>query len=144
MSPTQRTLRTIAPPPLSVRERPHCTLPGCDMRTREAKPYCPEHVEQHEYVQQLLERLEAREKELSRVRRRGARAVELDGIAAREVLSYLRCHGPRTVRRIARDLNLELCLARAFVEGLKRQGALQTRRTRRRRVAAELTSSAAA
>jgi hypothetical protein len=31
----------------------------CTQSTREGKPYCPDHVENHPYVQDLLNRMEA-------------------------------------------------------------------------------------
>lgn len=53
-------MRTI-PADLAVPRREdktkHCEVAGCGNFTRERKPYCPEHVDNHPYVQDLLQQL---------------------------------------------------------------------------------------
>ena len=43
------------------RERPTdaltCHIPGCENTTRERKPFCAEHVEEHPYISDLMDRL---------------------------------------------------------------------------------------
>jgi hypothetical protein len=47
--------------------------------TREGKPFCPNHVEHHAYVQAILRILSDREEERDRVRRLGPGEVDISG-----------------------------------------------------------------
>lgn len=99
-----------------------CALSGCGNKTRESKPYCPEHVEHHPYVSELVARLTTRERELQRVARRGARAVDLDGLMAEEIMLQLELYGSRTAERLCRDLQQELPVIQAYFQALARHG----------------------
>lgn len=70
----------------------------CGKLTRDAKPYCTDHVFRMPEVQRILEDLRTVEHERS-----GGR-VDLDGIATRDVLLELELHGERTIERIAKVL----------------------------------------
>jgi hypothetical protein len=109
----------------------HCQLDGCSDWTREGKPYCTDHVTHHPYVQSLMAELERRESEEQAVAKRGARAVDIEGTAAQELVQHLRVHGKRTVRRLARELNRDLEIQAHYVEALRRRGLVRTTRTRR-------------
>jgi hypothetical protein len=99
-----------------------CLHPGCTNATRERKPYCTEHVSDHPYVLELMSQIERVEAELDRVRRRGTRAVALEGIPAQEILRELRTFGHRTVERLARDLRLDADVVAAYGRALNRAG----------------------
>lgn len=127
-----KTLRTES----SVRRmgRPktkHCEAPDCHAATREGKPYCSDHVEEHPYVQDLLDKLANREAEESRVRRSGARAVDTEGITAQEILVYVIVHGARTVHRLSRELNLDVKTIEGYVRALEREKKVHTTSTKR-------------
>lgn len=109
----------------------YCEAEGCGVATREGKPYCSEHVERHPYVQQVLAQLERRETEEARVNQVGARAVDPQGITAQEILQFIRLHGPRTVPRLARELNLEVKTVTGYVRALERRKVVDTDTTRR-------------
>lgn len=109
----------------------HCEAEGCRAATREGKPFCSEHVERHPYVQQVLAQLERRETEEARVFDQGARAVDPAGITSQEILQFLRVHGPRTVPRLARELNLEVKTITGYVRALERRKVVETDTTRR-------------
>ena len=109
----------------------YCEAEGCGVATREGKPYCSEHVEQHPYVQRVLAQLEKRETEEARVHEVGARAVDPSGITAQEILQFIRLHGPRTVPRLARELNLEVKTVTGYVRALERRKVVETDTTRR-------------
>jgi DNA-binding MarR family transcriptional regulator len=109
----------------------HCEVEGCGVATREGKPYCSEHVERHPYVRQVLAQLVQRESEEARVFDQGARAVDPAGITAQEILQFIRLHGPRTVPRLARELNLEVKTVTGYVRALERRKVVDTDTTRR-------------
>lgn len=119
----ERLFRQVWMPPR------RCEL--CGQATREGKPYCSEHVERHAYVREVMAALEARAEEERAVLRRGAAAVDLQGINAREVLLQLRLHGERTVERLARDLQLDPRLVPHYVQALARRGLVRLGRTSR-------------
>lgn len=124
--------RTVAPPP-----RPHtpstraCKVDACEHMTREGKPFCPEHVDAHPYVQNLLSSLADRQAEEERVRTAGANEVNIDGITARELVLHLSLHGARTVERIARELQLDTQIVRGYVAALHERDLITQSTTNR-------------
>jgi len=108
-----------------------CRSHGCDQSTREGKPYCPDHVEEHPYVQEILSTLQRREEEEARVRSRGSRAVDPSGLTARELVLHLSLHGARTVERLSRELQLDPKVLDGYVSALVSQGAVSLGRTNR-------------
>lgn len=124
--------RTVAPPP-----RPHtpstrgCKVDNCEQMTREGKPFCPEHVDEHPYVQNLLSSLADRQAEEERVRSAGAPEVDIDGITARELVLHLSLHGARTVERIARELQLDAEIVRGYVAALHERDLITQSTTNR-------------
>lgn len=104
----------------------HCEVAGCAKATRAGKPYCPNHVELHPYVQHLMAEIAVRENEVARVAKRGRRAVDIDGPTAQDVLAHLEVHGDRTVPGLARELNIEMATLDLFVDALERRGRVET------------------
>ena len=121
----------------------HCGAPGCSRATRENKPYCSDHVDQHPYVQGLLGKLEGREAEEARVRRQGPRAVDTESLTSNEILQHLSFHGNRTVERLARELNLEIKTLHGYVRALKQEGLVTLSRNKRGSTVVEPTSQPA-
>jgi hypothetical protein len=110
--------------PRWARERPvtrHCQQPLCGTATRQGKPFCSAHVDEHPYVKNLLARIDGKHAEEARVRDRGSRAVDPNGLTSQEILRFLIVHGERTVPRLARDLNVDLGTLRAYVSALARK-----------------------
>lgn len=124
--------RTVAPP-----ARPHlpstrfCQHSTCEEMTREGKPYCPEHVDDHPYVRDLLAALAARQAEEERVRTRGSVEVDLDGITAREVVLHLSLHGARTIERISRELQIDSDVVAGYVDALNERDLIDMSHTNR-------------
>jgi len=108
-----------------------CSHPKCDKTTREGKPFCPLHVEDHRYVQHVLAALEARAAEVALIQRQGARAVRVTGPTAREVLSFLKFTGRASVERIAHERKLPTEVVMAVVQVLDKLELVTTGRTRR-------------
>ena len=80
--------------------------------------------------------------EEERVGRIGARAVDVDGITAREVVRALSVNGPRTVARLAKDLNIEIRIIDGYVRALKRRKAIRLRANKRGTLVVELRRAA--
>ena len=108
-----------------------CEAPGCTHTTREGKPYCPDHVEQHPYVQDILFTLAEREAEEDRVRSTGAGAVDPQGLTARELVLHLSLHGARTVERLSRELQLDSKVVEGYVHAMVGRGVVALGRTNR-------------
>jgi predicted HTH transcriptional regulator len=108
-----------------------CHAPSCSKTTREGKPFCPDHVERHDYVQGILEILEARRAEEDRVRKVGSGAVDPRGLTAQELMLHLSQHGSRTVERLSREFQLEAPVMRNYVQALLEKGLVQIGRTTR-------------
>ena len=109
----------------------HCEVPGCGLATREGKPFCSKHVTQHPYIHALLGQIAEREAEELRVSRWGAPAVDLKGITAQEILTFVVVHGARSVPRLARELNLPRETIEGYARPLASQGAVHLGTTRR-------------
>lgn len=116
-----------------------CDVPECTQTTREGKPYCPDHVENHPYVQNLLQNLAEREDEEEKVRQRGAKAVNPDGLTIKEIVLHLSLHGARTVERLAREMNLDSKVLDGYIASLKRRGVISFSRTNRGSTVVKLT-----
>lgn len=116
-----------------------CKISGCLNSTREGKPFCPDHVERHDYVQGILEILARREAEEERVRHKGASAVDPHGLTAQELILHLSQHGSRTVERLSREFQLESQVMRDYVDALLERGLLQIGRTARGSTIVRLT-----
>lgn len=128
------TLKTLLRHATERRSQPrYCEEPGCGAATREGKPFCPTHVERNPYVQQVLATLRSREQADERVRQRGARPTDVHSLTAQEILHFTEINGPKTVRRLARELNQSIEVIRAYAKGLERQGLVSLTLTRRRR-----------
>lgn len=130
-------LMTMWGNPTGRKKPTHCDQAGCSQATREGKPYCSDHVEELPYVLQVQARIEAREAELAAVSKRGARAVDVHGIVAREVLCSLWIHGERSVARLARELNVEFELLLLYISRLRK--AKMITQTSPRRGAGQVT-----
>ena len=109
----------------------HCEAPRCHASTREGKPYCPEHVELNPYIRELMAQLASREREEANVGKLGARAVDLEGITAQEILQHLRVHGSRTLKRLARELNISLKVLQGYTRALERRKLIALTQTDR-------------
>ena len=116
------------------RERPTdaltCSMAGCTQTTRERKPYCAEHVEEHPYINDLMHRLADSEREISRVKRRGPAEVNPHGLLAQEILREL-AQGDCTVERLARDMQLDAHVVQCYVRALARRGRVTLGETSR-------------
>jgi len=108
-----------------------CESSGCYHTTREGKPFCPDHVENHSYVQNILKVLAEREDEEQRVRQRGPTAVDPDGLTAQELVLHLSLHGSRTVERLSREFQLEARVMNSYVDALMERGLIILGRTTR-------------
>jgi hypothetical protein len=108
-----------------------CDVVECTQTTREGKPYCPDHVDQHPYVQAILSTLAEREDEEEKVRQRGSKAVNPIGLTAKELVLHLSLHGARTVERLSRELQLDTKVLDGYVGALVRRGVVALGRTNR-------------
>ena len=107
---------------------------ACGRPTREGKPFCPDHVEELPYVASLLCELAAQAAEQQAVSKKGAGAVDVDGTTARELLHLLQLHGPRTVQRLGRELNIKPALVADYARALAAVGRVILGRSRRGKV----------
>jgi hypothetical protein len=117
-----------------------CRVAPCAQSTREGKPFCPDHVDQHSYVQEILRILEERKAEEDRVRNGGPEAVNLKGLTARELMVHLMQHGSRTVERLSREFQLEAPVMHDYVSALHTQGLVVVGRTTRGSTVVRLAS----
>ena len=124
--------RTVEPTSSSMSSTTRtCENRGCENTTREGKPFCPSHVENHEYVRTILMALAEREAETVRVRENGPAAVNTSGLTAQELLLHLSLHGSRTVERLSREFQLESEVMFNYVTALRTEGSVVLGRTTR-------------
>lgn len=108
-----------------------CDAAACTQTTREGKPYCPDHVDLHPYVQDLISNLSTKDEQDDAVKSKGPRAVKLDSITVQELLLHLELNGPRTEERLVRELNLDLKTVSGYVQALRRKQLVTTGYTKR-------------
>lgn len=107
------------------RDTRHCELEGCRKATNGRKPYCTKHLTKMPYVRQVQQRILDRQAEWDRVEATGSRAVNAQGITAREILEYVKIHGPCTVRRLSKDLSMGRELLDPYVKSLRRKSHIR-------------------
>jgi hypothetical protein len=93
----------------------HCEAKGCKCSTREGKPYCPEHVNEHQYVSNLLELVNKKAKEEKRVLEKGYKAIKPGSLTITEVMSHLNQIGTITVHGLSRFLVIDYLVLEQYV-----------------------------
>ena len=99
----------------------YCERPGCFTATREGKPFCSDHVEDHPRVRRLLATIRQREREVQAIARRGSNAVRSDHLIVAEVVTHLRATGQQTLERLAKDTGLPFVVVRSIARWLRRR-----------------------
>ena len=115
----------------SANKTKYCDEAGCEERTREGKDYCPEHINNLPYVQQLLDRIEKKEVEVAAVRKKGKKAVDPASENLKEVRTHLEFNGSRTKKRLARELQLTSSGMEGFLDYLDDEDEITRSRTSR-------------
>ena len=112
----------------------------CGKSTREGKPYCPAHCDEHPYIAALKANMERREKDDANAVKHHERRigrVNIDGETAQDILMHLRICGPKTVELLSRELHIPIPdggeegppytsfdVINAFAKALKRHGLI--------------------
>lgn len=97
-------------------EAKRCEDSGCERRTREGKPYCEDHVEQHPYVQEVLARRARLQLEVEQALRWGI--VDVEGLLARDVVNLVAFRGRMVGSRMAVELGVPTDCLPPVVESL--------------------------
>lgn len=126
----------ILTPPQGSRERERhpsrqCEREGCLERTRDGKPFCQQHVDSHVYVQEVLRQLAERDAQDEAVAAHGAKAVRFDSVTAYEVILHLSLHGPRTIERLVREVNVEKKVLRGYLSAMRNKKLVTFSTTKR-------------
>jgi len=108
-----------------------CKVEDCSEITKDGKDFCPDHVEFHPYVRDLLTRIKDRESEDEKVRRTGSGSVNMAGITVQEILLQLRQNGARTEERLTRDIQLDKVIIHSYLIRLSNEGVIKFIRTAR-------------
>ena len=108
-----------------------CEMRGCIKTTRDLKPFCPDHVDEHSYVQEILAALNEDKADKEKVRKKGQAAVDLHGMTAKEIRRTLTLNRAKTVERLARDLKLNVVIVRSYIKSMQKKGQVILGRTTR-------------
>jgi len=113
-----------------------CAKDCCKNFTKERKPFCSEHILEAGYARTLFDLVESAEAEVNRVNKRGARAIQLDGLVVEEILAGIADAGEITWKRLVKER--AICLqqaneraSKAYLSKLQRAGLVKKRVTRR-------------
>ena len=109
----------------------YCAHSGCEERTREGKEFCSDHIENLDYVKKLMARIEEKEQEVKKVRKRGKRAVSAESENLKEIRQQLKFHGPRTKKRLQRELQLTSSGMEGFLDYMEEEDQIARGRTTR-------------
>ncbi len=109
----------------------YCAHEGCSERTREGKDFCSEHIENLDYVKNLMARIEAKEQEVQKVRKRGKKGVVAKSENLKEIKQQLKFHGPRTKKRLQRELQLTSSGMEGFLDYMEEEKQITRGRTTR-------------
>ncbi len=108
-----------------------CEKPGCVEKTRDRKPFCSDHVDEHPYVKLILATLAGDEAEIERIKAKGKKAVELDGSLITSILQKLEQMGSLTKERLAREVWREQPIIDAAVAVLVKRKIVELGMTNR-------------
>lgn len=125
-------LRTLDRKPINRTRTVHtkeCEI--CGGRTREGKPFCPHHVEHHNYVRNILQILEDQAEEHSNVLTKGVTAIGSNSLTVKEIVRLLSIRGTTTINRIAKDMSLDLKVVEVYVKYLVRRRIARSGETKR-------------
>ena len=103
----------------------------CGQITSHGKKFCVDHVDSNPYVANLMVNLSEREEQDLKVKEKGSRMVKLGSITAQEIINCLEIHGPRTVERMSRDLDVEVAVLQGYVQALQKRGFVSLVKKRR-------------
>lgn len=112
----------------------------CEETTREGKEYCTRHVENHDYVQDLMRRIKEREQQDYDVMMQGTSAVRMEGITVKEILLHLRQTGTKTIEGLAKALQLEKFVVQKYIFALRDSRQVEIISTARESMAVRLTT----
>lgn len=114
----------------------HCKV--CKKVTQEGKQYCTDHVNKHDYVVDLIRRMEASNLEEADIRHQGYQAVKPESIIADDILITLRNKGSRTIERLSRELMRSHDTIERYVEYLYHQGLVALSESNRGKIVVRL------
>jgi len=106
-----------------------CTHEGCPKTTREGKPYCPKHITDAPYIQDVMLEIAKQDREAEILNQQYG-SIPRDGFHARECLFLLRLNS-YTDRLLARNLDLSLHAARRLIGMMVRWGYAYSEKGRR-------------
>lgn len=119
---------------LGTRFKKNTVCIKCGGGTREGKPYCPDHIDSHPYVQGVLNILAQQKEEQRRAIEEGIDHIAEDSLTVREIRSYLAQRGDRTLPRISKDLQLDDGVIEVYADYMVGQDIVQTGMTSRNNV----------
>lgn len=109
-----------------------CQADGCSASTREGKPFCPDHVEKHGYVQNILMLLQKQDEEIEKVAKQGSiRPIKNDSLTAKELVQHIHIHGARTLPRLSREFQIEEDVLTVYARYLVKNNRARMGRTSR-------------
>jgi len=103
----------------------------CGERTREGKEFCSDHLENLPYVKCLLKRIQDKNDEVTKVRKKGKKAVKAGSETLREIKNHLEFRGPRTTKCLQREMQLTESTIEGFVDYLEDEGVIRRTKTSR-------------
>ena len=116
-----RGLRTVKPEERDVRESAKCRI--CQEPTWDKKPYCTEHVEEHDYIKKLRQEEKEREEQEERFKKTGQVYI-LDHVVL-DIWGFLQGNGQSSTKKISRQANIDLDLVNAVVKVLAANNLVQ-------------------
>ncbi len=102
-----------------------CEVRECAKTTREGKPYCPDHVERHLYVQWILEQISGMDHAAQEIKEHGTRAVDPDGPLVGEILDRLTNEphlGFASVARLTKEVRRDAAVVRKVLYVASKRG----------------------
>lgn len=116
----------------------------CGTQTSENKPYCINCIDNYPYIVALkkqVEFLEQEEKKAADAVQNGTKIiVPKKSIILEEIINHLKIHGPKTVERLARELNHSAKIIHAYVRAMVRRKLIKAGLTRRQKIIASALS----
>jgi len=108
-----------------------CEEASCSNTTRENKPFCSNHVERADYVQDILHAIKNQEIEQEKALSQGIRAIKRDSLTVKEIILTLSQKGEKTINYLCRDLQLPEDVMLVYAKFLVKHKIAKRHRTHR-------------
>lgn len=97
----------------------------CKETTSERKPFCIDHIQESDYVSNLLKKIKLRDQEIQSVKKYGKSAITSNSILSKDIIAHILDTGAQSVGRIAHAFHLSEEIINSYCGWLVEHGYIE-------------------